>query len=73
MDEDETLKYKEDRIDSVMREIKRHCDDIEWVGQEYETHYECSFCRSEVVSKDDYECCDESIDEHNKTKGKNNE
>lgn len=48
----------------LQEEIKRHCDNHSGLEVDAECHYECSFCGSQVVDKDDYECCDESITEH---------
>lgn len=52
----------------LIRDIKRHIDDVDTVSLEYDGHYECSFCGCTVVNKDDYECCDESIKERESEK-----
>lgn len=49
---------------SLKESIERHCDDFESVDIDNEGHYECSFCHYYNASKDDYECCDESVKEH---------
>lgn len=51
----------------LQNEIKRHCDDYSDLETDVECHYECSFCGSQVVDKDDYECCNESITEREQT------
>lgn len=62
---------EEERIEKMRRyanlvkaEIERHCDDIEYVSIEPNGHYECSFCGYHNVDKDDFECCDYSVEEH---------
>ncbi len=55
---------------TLMAEIKRHCDYYDLAVSNH-GHYKCTFCGYESADKDDYECCDESIDEHEeKAKGK---
>lgn len=45
-------------------EIRRHCDEFEDLEIDNEGHYECSFCGYNSADKDDYECCEDSIAEH---------
>jgi len=47
----------------LLKEIDRHCDP-DRLELDVEGYYSCSFCGSEVANKDDYECCEKSIEEH---------
>jgi hypothetical protein len=49
----------------LIPEIKRHCD-IGYISLEYDGHYECEFCGSELASQDDWGCCEKSEKEHEK-------
>jgi hypothetical protein len=52
------------KAESLRDEIKRHCDEFEDLEIDNEGHYECSFCGYHCVDKTDYECCEDSIAEH---------
>ena len=63
--EDEINKQWLRQTYAALAEIKRHCDSFSDFETDNESHWECSFCGGEGDSKDDYECCDEAMDERN--------
>ncbi len=54
----------------LIPELKRHCD-VGYVSLEYDSHYECTFCSSQLADATDYGCCDESQEEHDKKEKEN--
>lgn len=48
----------------IKESIERHIDDYSDVVIDNDGHYECSFCGYTNADKDDYECCEDSIAEH---------
>lgn len=52
---------------ALLKEIDRHCD-ADSLELDVEGYYSCSFCGSKVADKNDYECCEESVEEHRQSK-----
>ena len=58
-----TIEELEKECDALIPDIKKHCD-IGYISLEYDSHYECTFCGSNLTDETDYGCCDESQKEH---------
>ncbi len=56
------VKMRRRKAEELMAEIKRHCDNYTDLEIDLEGHYECTFCGATVATKDDIECCDESVE-----------
>ncbi len=65
-DRERRQKEEKRNAESLKKQIERHCDDYEYVQLDCEGHHECTFCGSTVADKTDYQCCEESIAEHDK-------
>jgi hypothetical protein len=63
--DEERVERMRNEAQSLKKDIDRHCDST-YVQIDYESHWECSFCGCEMAAEDDYECCYESVEEHNK-------
>jgi hypothetical protein len=68
-DLDEQMKS---RCDDMVQQIKRHIDDVAWVGVVWETYNTCSFCGA-VWTEDGNEfnggCCDKDMENENQQEG----
>jgi len=75
-DEEERAKMYERRCRDIVAQVKRHIDNIGWIGVEYDVREICEYCGNEwEVNQDpndpDWElgqplCCDKAIEEWEK-------
>ena len=62
--EKEVIHKRIQMVKDLEDEIKRHCDSFSSVTYDLDYHWECTFCGREMAHKKDYECCEESVAEH---------
>lgn len=53
-----------DRCEKIKRQIARHVDNYANIEIVHDTEYFCEFCGGLVVDETDWECCDASVEEH---------
>lgn len=53
--------------EAIVTAIRRHVDDVEDARVKWDVRYVCGFCGYESELRNDWECCDASVAEHDGT------